>query len=799
MKYSQTNWAYHLIVWFIFAAFMLNTRIAQGQSVDDLLLLQANVNQVKKNDVRIWAETEQRIWIHQSDFELLKLTLSKTESRSIAGEPYVLLTSDGIQSKIDMDALALVIQASPELLGRQVIDLSARQNNPLTPQPWLTALNNYNFSLNAATKETTTWSGKTFSSVAVGSLVLQNTHAFSSNNGFTQKRESSQLLLDWPRAKIRFTGGDIMPTGGGFSRAGPMLGIQVSRRFALQPEYSASPTFQYLGSVDTPSTAELRVDGQLIRNFKVNPGTLDLRDFSYFGGLRNLSLTLTDVYGVEKTINLPFYFTEQNLNRGVHEFSYSIGRMRQTNSDPYAAWQYKDLGWSASHRIGLTSFLTLGVYGEKVPAHKLWGTRASLVLGRLGTLFAEGAWRKNINDTDTNPQRAYLLGYQISNGSFAFNASYLKQTDSFEGTRYQTDGTKISNLRDSLNIGLSTSIGSQHSLSLNLSRQHDTAGQKSTFASLSHRWRINSKLNLNSFVTQKRTTTEKSTSFGMQLTYQMGDNWNSNARYQNDDGTRKIGIQAQYAPNQGQNFSARISTERTTSKTQNSQWLDASAIYRSKYADWGIQARQSQNASQTKTSGHLDIAGGMTYLGGRLYASRPIGQGFAVVDAAGQPNVRVYQNNQLLGRTNHKGRLLVPSLTAYLGQQIRIDDRDIPLEIGLDQVQKYAVSRDGAGVLLKFEGKSTTAVSGILMANYQGQNLPLNNAFLTLKSDDSEQKTATGPDGDFYMDNIQTGVTYLLHASNKTLQCAAKFQLEQRNSALIDLGVLMCEKVTPYD
>ena len=749
--------------------------------------------------MRVWVEAEQRIWVHQGDFDFLKLTLLNPEIKSISGEPYVLLMSDGIKSKIDMDTLALVIQANPQLLGRQVIDLSAQRKYPMTHQPWLTAMTNYDFSLNASTREQSTWRGNTFSSVALGPFILQNTHSFSSYNGFSQKRENSQLFVDWPSAKVRLATGDILPTGGGFSRAEPMLGIQLSRRFALQPEYTSNPTFQYLGSVDTPSNAELSVDGQLIRSFKVNPGVLDLRDFTYFSGLRNLSLKLTDAYGVEKTINLPFYFTEQNLQRGVHEFNYSIGRIRQTNANTDDAWRYKDLGWSASHRIGLTSFLTVGIYGEKGSDHRLWGTQTSFVLGRMGTLFAEGAWRKNFNTSNNRTQRAYQLAYQLSRGGFTLNAAYLRQTDAFEGTYLQTDGTTAPNLRDSLNIGLSTSVGSQQSLSFNLSRQHDTLGQKTTFASLSHRWRINSRLNLYNFMTQTYSNNDKTLAFGVQLTYQMGDDWSSNARYQNDDGTRKIGIQAQYASNQGQTLSARIGTERTTSDTQTSQWLDASAIYRSKYADLGIQARQSQSTSENKTSGHLDVAGGLAYLDGRVYASRPIREAFAVVDAAAQADVRVYQNNQLLGRTNREGRLLVPSLTAYLGQQVRIDDRDIPLEIGLDQVQKYAVSRDGAGVLLKFEGKSTTAVSGILMADYQGQKLPLNNAFLTLKTDDSEQKIATGPDGDFYVDNIQTGVTYLLHASNKTLQCDSKFQLTQRNNALIDLGVLMCEKVTPYD
>ena len=751
--------------------------------------------------MRVWVEADNKIWIHQADFDKLKLSLDKIERKSINGEFYVLLNADGIQSQVDMNTLELVIQAQPKLLGTQIIDLGASKNKPLTAQPWLTALTNYDWSLNYAKGEPQTWNGSTFSSLALGPVVLQNTHSFSSTNGFSQKREVSHLHIDWPSAKIRFAAGDIFPTGGAFSRAGPMFGVQVSRRFELQPEYSPNPSFQYLGSVDSPSTAELSVDGQLIRSFKVTPGLIDLRNFSYFAGLRNLSLTLTDAYGVKKTIDLPFYFTEQNLHQGVHEFNYSIGRMRQSNANPYAPWQYKDLGWSVSHRVGLTSFLTLGAYAEKVPEHKLWGARLSLVLGRFGTLAAEGAWRQNLNDQHdvTQKGRALQLAYQINRGGFSFNTAYLKQTDGFEGINYQSDGTVAASLRDSLNIGLSAAIGSKQTVSANFSRQHDTMNNTSIFASLVHRWAVNSRLNLQSYVTQKRANNQKSLAFGIQLAYQMSDDWSSNAYYQNDDGDRRVGVQAQYSANQGQTLSARISAEQSTTDTSQSQWLDAAALYRTRYANIGLHARQYQSKQQNKTSANLDISGGLAYLGGRVYASRPIGQAFAVVDAAEQAQVRVYQNNQLLGRTNRKGRLLVPNLTAYLGQQVRIDDRDIPLEIGLDQVQKYATPRDGAGVLLKFTGQTTAAVSAILMADFQGQKIPMNNAFLSISADDFEQKTSTGPDGDFYMDGIKTDVVYRLHASNKTLQCDATFSLPKRDNALIDLGTLMCEKVTPYE
>ena len=76
----------------------------------------------------------------------------------------------------------------------------------------------------------------------------------------------------------------------------------------------------------------------------------------------------------------------------------------------------------------------------------------------------------------------------------------------------------------------------------------------------------------------------------------------------------------------------------------------------------------------------------------------------------------VYQNNQLIGKTNDNGFLLLPALAAYTTNQIRIDDRDIPLERQIKQVTTSLVPRTFTGAFARFESRRVVSVSGRLVS-----------------------------------------------------------------------------------
>src|SRR5207244_1800446 len=84
------------------------------------------------------------------------------------------------------------------------------------------------------------------------------------------------------------------------------------------------------------------------------------------------------------------------------------------------------------------------------------------------------------------------------------------------------------------------------------------------------------------------------------------------------------------------------------------------------------------------------------------FASREIDSSFAVAQVGGEPNVRIYRDNKLVGHTDQDGYAILPGLRAYQDNVIRIEQADLPLDIEVDAMQIEAIPHYRSGVLLKF-------------------------------------------------------------------------------------------------
>lgn len=97
---------------------------------------------------------------------------------------------------------------------------------------------------------------------------------------------------------------------------------------------------------------------------------------------------------------------------------------------------------------------------------------------------------------------------------------------------------------------------------------------------------------------------------------------------------------------------------------------------------------------------------------GGLFASRRIDEGFAVVTVPDQPDVRIYRENNLVGRTDADGQLLVTRLHPYMANQIGVDPADLPIRARLDQrrIEVAPGYRSGTVVRFPVEGLDTVLV-----------------------------------------------------------------------------------------
>jgi outer membrane usher protein len=78
-----------------------------------------------------------------------------------------------------------------------------------------------------------------------------------------------------------------------------------------------------------------------------------------------------------------------------------------------------------------------------------------------------------------------------------------------------------------------------------------------------------------------------------------------------------------------------------------------------------------------------NASGAVAITSAGVMPARRLDQSFAVVKVADYPDMKVYVENQPVGRTDAKGRVLLDSLRAYESNSVSIDPKELPLDASL--------------------------------------------------------------------------------------------------------------------
>ena len=103
----------------------------------------------------------------------------------------------------------------------------------------------------------------------------------------------------------------------------------------------------------------------------------------------------------------------------------------------------------------------------------------------------------------------------------------------------------------------------------------------------------------------------------------------------------------------------------------------------------------------------LSEAGSLVLLKNHIMFSRRIDDSFALIEVPGGKGIRVFANNQFITRTNSRGLALVPRLVPYDRNSLYLDDEGVPIELGVDFVEKTITPMPRTGVLVKFNASTT--------------------------------------------------------------------------------------------
>lgn len=153
------------------------------------------------------------------------------------------------------------------------------------------------------------------------------------------------------------------------------------------------------------------------------------------------------------------------------------------------------------------------------------------------------------------------------------------------------------------------------------------------------------------------------------------------------------------------------------------------------------------------------VSGGVVAIGGDFIATRPVEQSFGLIRVADVAGVRAYTENQLIGKTNSKGNIIVPSLLPYYGNRLSIDPESIPLNYRIDSTSRVIAPSFRGGALVPFPVHRLQTVSGLLLVETAGGTVVVP-AYgeLSVTEDGREIVSPVGKEGQFYLEDLSVGL-----------------------------------------
>lgn len=587
-------------------------------------------------------------------------------------------------------------------------------------------------------------------------------------------RGLTQAIIDIPKRMQRWTVGDAWARSGVLGGGALVGGLQIARRFELDPYFVRQPLLAYDTEALFASTMDVYVNGDLVRSQSVSPGPLRVENLNAPMGLGQTRLVLRDDFGRQRELAQTHYLSSGVLATGVDDYALTAGFQRfryGTESFNYGAPVV--LG---SYRRGLSDTLTAGVRAEA--GFSLLSGGASLT-ARLpvGELSLAASASRHDGKGGWGASGLYTL-FSRSFGASA-HARLLSPDYATVGQAQRLHSLVDAGATMSVPVGRLMSVSGRAAYVSTL----EAGAQVRASVFLSSRLGSRFSVHASAMTTHAESRPTRYEAF-ISLHATITRRTTASAWHRQDGTNPSSGARISRTLNAGNGLGYQVQARQGT-KTS----VDGRVEYQNAYGRSYVQ--MGHNGDRPVWGG--GVAGGLVFVGNRVHASRPIDQGFALIRLPGMPNVRGYRNNQEVGRTDGKGDLLVSGLLPYHLNRLSIRSDDLPMDVTLTAVERPAVPRHRAGGVVSFGVRPLRVVRG-RVAVRQGTNL-VSVAFgdLMIKLDETEMSSPLGHNGEFEFDGAPSGrfPARILHERGV---CNFYIELpERRNEEVyVNLGLLEC-------
>lgn len=599
-------------------------------------------------------------------------------------------------------------------------------------------------------------------------LTQYSTEEYANNS---VERLDTSWRTSFPETMLAMTAGDTLTSSLIWSRPTRIGGIQIGTDFGLQPYMPTTPLPAYLGSATLPSNVELYVDGVRYYNGEVPAGSFQINTLPNISGAGTGQVMMTDALGRTSVQNFSFYNDQQLLREGLTAWSAELGAVRENYG--YSSFDYASAPvLSGTWRRGFSNTFTAGTHAETSDGLINAGFSNDWIPGtRSGTFSTSLA-----ASTDSGQNGfLYSFGYRWSGERFNFSTSTTTTSGDYRdvATHY---GEPPPKLNSNTVIGYSLESAGNVSLSyLQFRYPHENAvryANASWFKSVTNNISLNAGLNQNIDDNRDR-------SLYLMVTITTDHNLSASSTLQRTNDETSYQLNASKTPPADGGWGWNLATSQQASRQSGQGEVGYLGRYGKAYAGF---SRLPHNHY-----GYAGATGSLVTMGGGLFAAREINNGFAVVSTDGVPDVPIKLQNNLIGRSNDQGLLLVSPLNSYQKNLISIDPMDLPANMRIARVEANATPADRSGALVSF-GITAVRAAQILLVDSQGNPIPEGSMAYAVSG--TGQSSVVGFDGMTWFDALEQHNT--LRVDTDTGSCRVQFDYPASTKGIAQIGPLAC-------
>jgi len=749
--------------------------------VDEFLVVDIN-QQGLTRPVVVLRDAQGERYVSEADMRLWRLRVPAVKPHVVEGDNYYPLHAiAGSSTKLEAARQVLHVEvpaAAFELTRLDSLRRTVDSAEPVAP-PGRGAFLNYDLYAENAQSVTQT-SGfldlGVFNEYGTGTLSglarhIEGADFYASSAGYAENflRLDTSWAVDSPEKMTSFRLGDTMTRPASqWGRAVRFGGLQYGTNFATNPYLITFPLQAASGEAVLPSTMDIYLNNVLTSRRDVPPGPFSITDLPAQTGLNNVQVVVRDILGREQLYSLPIYNSPTLLAPGLDDFSYNLGFVRENYgiaSNDYGRWLA-----TARHRRGLTDYFTGELSLEVVEDQATAGVGAALQLGEFGVLGAQLA------ASERDGQAGGLAGLVFERRTRGLSFGGVLQMASRDFAQLGVNREDFApKWRAGANVGYSdTRLGS---LGVTWAAEQPRTLERSEVVTASYSTSMGKQAYFNLSVMQALTH-ERELSVFATVTLPFGERSTASLSHSYSASSSEWTAQAQQSVPVGEGWGYRVLGSDQGRMEAGGSLQTRSGLY------------SAQVARRDDVMGvRANATGALAWLEGDVYPTRRIDGSFGLVQVPGYADVRVYSENQLVGRTNADGNFLLTRLRPYERNLVGIEQADLPLDAQVDALKMNAIPYYRSATVVPFPVKpSNGAVLTLVLED--GQPVPVG---AEVRLNDSNTPAPVAMRGEVYLTGLSA--KNRLVVTWKKQSCELELFFKPSEDPIPDLGSFVCAGV----